>query len=138
MDIIYGRLAASASDIQEAFLLDGDYHSGPVSSIRCVGGVGLVFFLILNFATVVYAYRMIRFSEGTPFQICCYFIGIPLILSPFLFLFIFGDFKSDLPTLLYSVGLIKMINLSLIDYRNSQLSLGALDISEPVKQETPS
>jgi len=44
---------------QEAFMINGDFHSGPVSSIRFVGIIGLLLFLVLMFMTSRYAYFLI-------------------------------------------------------------------------------
>lgn len=100
---------------QEAFMINGDFHSGPVSSIRFVGLVGLLLFLSLMFMTSRSAYLLIRKTWGTPFQTCALFIGIPLIFQPIFFLFVFGDYRQELVNQLYSVGVLKMLDVSFVN-----------------------
>jgi hypothetical protein len=101
---------------QEAFMINGDFHSGPVSSIRFVGIIGLLLFLSLMFMTSRYAYLLIQKTWGSPFQTCALFIGIPLIFQPFFFIFVFGDFRMELVNQLYSVGVLKMLDVSFVEW----------------------
>ena len=114
MDIVTGKAQLSQLDAkQEIFLLDGDYHSGPVGSIRFVGIVGLLLFLPLLFHMLLMAVRTIKKATGSGFEFCAYFYCIPIILAPFVFLFVFGDYRKDLVTTLFSVGMMKMIQRSI-------------------------
>lgn len=105
---------------QEAFMISGDFHNGPLSTVRFVGYFGLALFLPLLFMMAIYAYRFIRLAEGTPFQFCAFFIGIPILSIPIGFLLIFGDYRTNLVELLFNVGLIKMLTASLRDYINQK------------------
>jgi hypothetical protein len=120
----------------EAFLIDGDYHSGPVSAIRFVGYVGLGLFIPLTLALAFYAWNLIKESARTPYQFSTLFFGLPVILFPIYFLFIFGDFRKDLVFTLFSIGLFKMISGSLRDFKQSQESHGSLDSVEAVEDKT--
>jgi hypothetical protein len=102
---------------QEAFMIDGDFHSGPVTSIRFVGLFGLLLFMPLLIALAIYAYKTIILCVSTPYQICAYFIGIPCIILPFFFVFIFGDFRADLIAVLFDIAMLKMIRASLNTYK---------------------
>jgi hypothetical protein len=102
---------------QEMFLLDGDYHSGPVSTIRFVGYVGLAIFLPLLFLVAGLGYRLINDGISTPFQGCIFFIAMPLVILPLFYIFIFGDYRSDLVAILYGTGMIKMLSASLEKYK---------------------
>jgi hypothetical protein len=106
---------------QETCLLDGDLHSGPICGIRFVGYVGLVLFLALLFLTAVYAYKVILTSIDTPFIICTYFICIPVLAFPFIFIFVFGTFKEDITITIYNLGMMKML-LSSIQYYKKNLN----------------
>ncbi len=118
VDMMYGRTSLAANEVeQEQFMLGGDFHSGPVSSIRFVGYVGLVLFLILLVKCVYYATSVIRKATGTPFQKISLFIGIPIIIYPIFFVFVFGDYRTGIVDLLYSVGMIKLLTFSLQDYQ---------------------
>jgi hypothetical protein len=112
----YTSLRAEESR-QEMYLLDGDFHSGPVSTIRFVGYVGLALFLPLLFLVAGSGYRLLKSGIGTPYQFCSFFIGIPIVILPFFYIFIFGDYRSDFLTVLYSTGMIKMLSNSVNKYK---------------------
>jgi hypothetical protein len=121
VDIMYGRARLGANEsAQEQFLLDGDYHSGPVSSIRFVGYLGLVLFMILLVKSAFYATSLIRKCMGTPFEKISLFLGIPIIIYPLFFVIVFGDYRTGIVDLLYNVGMMKLLNLSLSDYQSSR------------------
>ncbi len=94
---------------RENVLSNGDYHSGPVSTIRVIGYVGLFFYLIIQIRVGVHGHRQIRRCRGTEWFPIALFVGIPLIMAPFIFVFIFGDFKSNCATLLLSLGMIRLL-----------------------------
>jgi hypothetical protein len=102
---------------QEMFLLDGDFHSGPVGTIKFVGVVGLALVLPLFYLSMNYALRTIRRTSGSPYQFCVMFFALPMILFPFSFLFIVGDYRTGIIQLLFNVGVMKMLNSSLRDYQ---------------------
>ena len=114
LDMMYGRGQLNESDVkQEMFLLDGDYHSGPVGSIRFVGIVGLFLFLQLLYLMFRMALELIHKALRTEFEFCTLFYCIPILLSPFIFIFIFGDFRKDLVATLFNIGMLKMLERSL-------------------------
>jgi hypothetical protein len=116
--IMYGQEKLNASDAkQEMFLLNGDYHSGPVGAIRFVGALGLALMLPLLYLSFTYALRLIRRAVGSPYQFCVLFFALPVILFPFFFLFVFGDYRKGIVELLFSIGVMKMLNFSLRDYQ---------------------
>jgi hypothetical protein len=98
---------------QEMFLLDGDFHSGPISTIRFVGYVGLALILPLLYLQIRMAWRLARSSMQTDYQMCVFFYCLPIIIQPLFFLFVFGDYRNDLVTLLFSVGIMKSLKKSL-------------------------
>jgi len=111
-----------ADAAQEAFMIDGDFHSGPVGSIRFVGVVGLILFIPLLIMQGVYFYRLINEARGSPYELLSYYLGISAIILPIFFIFIVGDYRKDLVNILFNVGMIKMIGLSLRDWNASQQS----------------
>ena len=104
---------------QEAFMINGDFHSGPVSSIRFVGYVGLALFLPLIFIMAKAGFQLIMKARGTPFQFCAFYLGIPILTYPFFFIFLFGDYRGDLIAVLFNVGMMKMLSASLSDYKTA-------------------
>lgn len=103
---------------QERFMINGDFHSGPVSAIRFVGLVGLILFLSLIFYSAKYAFQTIILARKTPYEMCVYFYAIPMMIMPFFYIFVFGDFRSDLIGTLFSVGIIKALRRSVFRYKN--------------------
>ena len=98
---------------REQILINGDYHSGPVSTIRVIGYVGLLFFLLAQFRLAVHAHRQITRCRGTEWFPLALFTGIPLITGPFFFIFIFGDFKAAASGFLLAVGMVRLLENNL-------------------------
>jgi hypothetical protein len=97
----------------QAILANGDYHSGPVSTIRVIGYIGLFIFLIAQIRLAVNAHHLIarfRYTDWFPLTLL---IGIPLIISPFFFIFIFGDFKSSASSFLLSCCMVRILQNNL-------------------------
>jgi hypothetical protein len=98
---------------RESVLANGDYHSGPVSSVRVVGYIGLFIFLLAQIRLAVHAHHLITRYRHTEWFPLTLLIGIPLIFSPFFFTFIFGDFKTAAPMFLISCGLVSILKNNL-------------------------
>ena len=98
---------------RESVLKTGDYHSGPVSTIRVIGYVGLLAFLLAQIRLAVHAHRQIIRCWGTEWLPLAFFLGIPLISGPFFFVFVFGDFKINMPGYLLAVGIIRLLESNL-------------------------
>lgn len=115
---------------QESFLIQGAYHSGPLSAIRYVGAVGFVFYLALLVVAAIYAWKLIRRCEGTDYFPLALFVGIPAIYEPFQYNLIFGGFDSGFPTTLFVCGMLKLISKS----QHSQRQRSAAIELEPLLQ----
>ena len=102
------RMDTSAG-LQDYFLITGGYHSGPVSTIRFVGVIGLFFFMILLFANVRYAWKIIRESAKTPYFPLALFVCIPAIISPIIFIFVYGAFGDDLIQSILNLGMMNLL-----------------------------
>jgi hypothetical protein len=98
---------------RESVLANGDYHSGPVSSIRVIGYVGLFIFLIAQIRLAVHAHQLIMKFQHTEWFPLTLLIGIPLCISPFFFVFIFGDFKSSASSFLLSCCMVRILQNNL-------------------------
>ena len=107
---------------QDAILASGDYHSGPIQTIRTIGYVGLFFLLIAQIRLAVHAHRQIKRTRGTEWMPLALIVGIPLIWNPFYFVFVFGDFSRAMELLLLGSGLVKLLeyNLPLPQYRSAR------------------
>jgi hypothetical protein len=95
---------------QEAFLIVGDYHSGPLSAIRYAGVVGLVLYLSLLIVSARYAWNIVRRSRGTDYLPLALLVGIPAIYEPFNYVFIFGEFDAGFPTTIFLCGMLKLLS----------------------------
>jgi hypothetical protein len=98
---------------RESILASGDYHSGPVSTVRVIGYLGLVFFLIGQVRLATHAHRLIRRCRGTEWFALSLFFGIPLVWAPVFFVFIFGDFKAGAAGFLMACGMIRLLQNNL-------------------------
>ncbi len=113
----FERMAAGGGQIE--FMETNSPHSGPVSTIRVAGYVGLGLFILLLLACSVRSWRLIRATKGGPFYPFALFTGIQTIYSSFGFVFIFGDFKGDLPNMILEVGILNLMQRSFLAYRRS-------------------
>jgi hypothetical protein len=98
---------------QENFMIQGAVHSGPVSAIRFVGYLGLTLFLILQVILVRWAWQLVRRAQATEFRFLGLFIGLAAIWEPFNFVFIFGAYEHALPEVIFTCGMLKMLENSM-------------------------
>lgn len=116
---------------REHFLISGDVHSGPLSTLRYVGYIGLFLFIIfLGFAAVA-AHKVIRRSYGTPYFVVAFFLLNKIIILPFFFIFVYGHYKFDLPGLISGIGILKLIRNGLDAY---QRELAEAEAAQPENQ----
>lgn len=113
-----GAFAQTASN--EMDMVKGSFHSGPLTTIRVVGYLGLATFLPWLIFTGVEAWRLCRMTSGTPFFSGALAVGIPLIYMPFSFLFVFGDYKWNIGLLILGMGYLKMLEASFKEWRRSE------------------
>jgi hypothetical protein len=98
---------------QEGMMIAGGYHSGPVQTIRTVGYVGLLVLVLGMCRMAVHAHRQIRRCRGTEWYPLSLYIGIPAIILPIFFTFVFGDFGKDVAALFLSYGMISLLEKNL-------------------------
>lgn len=131
------RTGISGFDSQrESILASGDYHSGPVQTIRIIGYIGLAALLMYQFRLAVHAHRQIIRCKNTEWFPVSLFIGIPLIWNPIFFIFIFGDFKSAASTLLIGTAMVRLLenNLPLEPWRRRRPYSLAIEAAKPANQ----
>ncbi len=129
---------------QEALMITGGYHSGPVQTVRIVGYVGLLILLLAMIRMAVHAHRQIVRCRGTEWFPYAIFLGTPSIVLPIMFVFIFGDFTRDVTALLFSYAMIRLMeaNIPLPAYRKPKrlpfiLTTGG-KLASPMPQEATS
>jgi len=100
---------------QERAMLGGDFHSGPVTTIRIMGYSGLIVLILVFIVIAVRAHKLIMFSRGKPYFGEVIFFCLPLVWFPLFFLFVFGSFKSSIPTFFLQMGLLRLLEINIRD-----------------------
>ncbi len=124
--MFYFRKFGSAESRQESFMISGQVHSGPVSSIKFVGYIGLAMILTILIGMAITAWKLVWRAKRTPYFILALFIGIPAMIEPFYFTFIFGGFENALPESLLTLGMLRMLRNSLDDFAAPQTVASAI------------
>lgn len=93
---------------RENFMIMGSFHSGPLSTIKYIGVVGLALYypLMCYMAWLAWS-TCIRARETKAFPLAL-FVGIPILYEPFNFVVIFGGLDSNYSQLLFWAGLLNM------------------------------
>jgi hypothetical protein len=120
-------------DQQEYFLLTGQYHSGPIETIKRIGYIGLVVLLVVMGVFLKEAVSMVNRTRGTPYFPYAMFIALPLLIHPFVFILVFGTFKSSLTTLLLGGGLLRLTKNSIESWKRHQEAAQSLDAAGGVE-----
>jgi hypothetical protein len=94
---------------RETILANGDYHSGPVSTIRVIGYAGLLFLLVFQIRLMVHTHRQILRCRGTEWYPLALLIGIPIMWQPVFFHVFFGDFRGEAAGILISCAMIRIL-----------------------------
>lgn len=102
-----GQNLLGGSD-RESFMITGALHSGPLSTIKYIGVVGLALYYPLMCYMALLAWRLCINSRGTKAFTLALFVGIPIIYEPFNFVVIFGGLDSNYSQLLFWAGLLNM------------------------------
>ena len=93
---------------RENFMITGTFHSGPLSTIKYVGIVGLALYYPLMCYMALLAWKLCKQARGTKAFTLALFVGIPIIYEPFNFVVIFGGLDSNYSQLLFWAGLLNM------------------------------
>jgi hypothetical protein len=107
---------------RETILANGDYHSGPVQTIRVIGYIGLFFLLLAQLRLAVHAHRQIIRCRNTEWFPLALLVGIPLIYTPFYFIFLFGSFEIGASGFLMGAAFVRVLenNLPLPRYLSAR------------------
>jgi hypothetical protein len=98
---------------QEAFIIKGSFHSGPISSIRFVGYVGLALFMWLQLYFLFHMLKLVPRALNTRFTPLAIYVGIWAVYTPFEFIFIFGSYDNDVANLIGYAGLARLLENSM-------------------------
>ena len=103
------RSRAGLTEQQESFLINSNYHSGPVHTIRTIGYVGLVILLMAMIRLAVHAHRQIQRCKGTEWYSTALFLGIPLIVTPVFWTFVIGTFEEAAVGVMMGIAIIRLL-----------------------------
>lgn len=93
---------------RELFMINGTFHSGPLSTVKYIGIVGFCLYLPLMCYMGRLAWRLCKKARGTKAFTLALFVGIPIIYEPFNFILLFGGLDGNYPQLLFWAGLLNM------------------------------
>ena len=97
---------------QEAYIVKGAFHSGPISSIRFVGYAGLALFMWLQLYFLFYVVKLVPRALSTRCMPLAIYVGIWAVYTQFEFVFIFGAFDDNLIDLMGYAGLARLLENS--------------------------
>lgn len=100
--------AYNLSTNQANFAWNGQWHSGPISTIQTMGIVGLTLYIIMSTIGMVYAWLVCLIYRNHPYRLGILFIAVQYFISPPFFLFFFGD-SIMISTEIISLALIKVL-----------------------------
>ncbi len=98
---------------QEFMMASNNYHSGPVSTIRTIGYFGLCVLILAQIRLAIHAHRLIKRAKNTEWFPLTLLIGIPLIIFPFFWVFIYGSFAGGIETFLGGAAMIRLLQNNL-------------------------
>jgi hypothetical protein len=112
---------------RENFMITGSFHSGPMSTIKYIGVVGLCLYYPLMCYMALFAWRLCIRARGTKTFTLSLFVGIPIIYEPFNFVVIFGGLDSNYSQLLFWAGLLNMTT-NYVERAKEQIELKSISI----------
>lgn len=101
------------TDQQEAMMVTGNYHSGPVQTVRAVGYLGLIILVIAMVRMAAHAHRQILRCRGTEWYPVALYVGIPAIVLPPFFIFVVGDYSHDVAAVFSSYAMVSILEKNL-------------------------
>ena len=109
----FESMGSGLSAQQETMMITGGYHSGPVQTIRTVGYVGLAILMLAMIRVAVHGHREVLRCRGTEWYPLALFMVIPSIALPFVFSFVFGEFKTASTHVFFAYGMISLMKRNL-------------------------
>lgn len=102
---------------QVGFLINGNYHSGPISFVRTTGYIGLAIFTLGILAVAISAHRLLRSLKGTSYFGVAAIVCISSIIHPIKFFLINGNFSTDIGVFFLNAGFLCFFRNN-IDWNN--------------------
>lgn len=123
---ITAKRQLKAAATQDDFMVVGAVHSGPVSTIRSFGYIGLALHLLILGTLARYAWVLCRKTLPTRYRLLGLVTCVPIIIEPWNFVFIFGAIENSIPESLFALGMLKMLQNSIEDSANDLSSIPSL------------
>ncbi len=102
--------ATSGIDLmREQVLINGDYHSAIVSTIRTCGYLGLLVFILATVRLAVRAHRLIVRHRNDAWFPLCLFVGIPLVTGPIWLLTNASNFGQMAGTFILGAAMVRLL-----------------------------
>ena len=124
-----GQNLLGGSD-RESFMITGTFHSGPLSTIKYIGVVGLCLYYALMCYMALLAWRLCKQARGTKAFTLVLFVAIPIIYEPFNFGVVFGALEGSYPQTLFWAGLLNMARRYADGFRSERGS-GPVPLKHP-------
>jgi len=132
-----GQHLLGGSD-RESFMITGAFHSGPLSTIKYIGVVGLALYYPLMCYMALLAWKLCKRARGTKAFTLTLFVCIPIIYEPFNFVVVFGGLDSNYSQLLFWAGLLNMTQRYLDNMKPiMRLDVEAAPVARPVYEPQP-
>jgi len=123
---------------RENFMITGAFHSGPLSTIKFIGVVGLCLYYPLMCYMAILAWRLCIRARGTKAFALALFVGIPIIYEPFNFVVVFGGLDSNYSQLLFWAGLLNMTQRYVDSLKTApQFAMEAMPVAKPARELEP-
>jgi hypothetical protein len=94
---------------EEHFLVTGSYHGFHAETIRFTGVIGLIAATAALIVFAVFAHRCIKYYRGEREWGTVLFLCMPFLIHPLWYWLIFGAYRNDFPTLIATVGMVKLL-----------------------------
>lgn len=88
-------------------MITGAFHNGPLSAIRFVGIIGLILYYLLMIYMVMFAFRLVNRTRGSPYFYISIFLATPVIYGLFSYTFIIGAFDSALQQAIFACAMLR-------------------------------
>jgi hypothetical protein len=93
----------------ESLVLRGSYHSGPLTTIRNAGIIGLVLFYCLLIGGAWSAVRCVNRCRDTVLFPVAIFAAFKLLWEPIHYAFVFGSYPDQLPETIFFIGIVRLL-----------------------------
>ncbi|MEI8283807.1 MAG: hypothetical protein WCG52_02345 [bacterium] len=123
-----------ASD-EELFMIRGAFHSGPVSSIKYVGYIGLVLVFLLQTYFARHSWKLYRKVEGTKLAPMGIFVASWGVYTLFEFYFIFGAYNNYIVDVFLYAGFVKLTERSYSAMKSEKTAMREIDASHPISPQ---